>query len=233
MKNIQAFVEMAERSAVQREAAGLGPEAFYFFADSLVLRLKDAATNYDLNSGIQLLCAEDTERVIGRLAGLYASLGDEIGQPDIPGGMKSIGVVNLLTVSHVCWLIQKRELGESFIATAGQPVFTNPATRFWAEYTRALSCLINHEPYSLSLPKISGIEKHWATYLALISDLTCQRDCSESLAAIISSFEKTNRDSRITLVTTTPEPLGRSPVLWDFRLESLRWYASEAYGVQI
>jgi hypothetical protein len=188
----------------------------------------------DLHEGIQSLRTPQAISIVGLLKKYFQIHGGEIGRETFgPGFKASIGAFQALTLIHIVWLLEERAFGEALVEAVTKPPFTDQKIgKLSAEYIRAFACLVRKQIYEPKIPKLKGIEKHWATFLPLISDLTNQRPVAESLKLITESFDHMNRDKRIDVSGPQPEPNGQHPVRWDFRLEALRWYAAQAYGVQ-
>ena len=232
--NIDQFIEIYLNGGNKKASVGDEIGAFESYIRALSAMLNKAAKFDDLSDGIQNLRTPKVLSIVEVLKKYFRTHGGEIGKQTFGPGMKpSVGVVNALTLSHLLWLLEERVFGEMLIEAVTKPPFTDQITsKLWAEYIRAFACLVRKQAYEPKVLKLKGIEKHWATYLPLISDLTNQRPGVESLKQVTESFDQMNRDKRIIVSGPQPEPNGQHPVKWDFRLEAIRWYAAQAYGVQ-
>ena len=199
-----------------------------------MLRLNEAANCYEVATGIPRLCGEDEMNILEHLRELYEMLGDEIiSDPPPPDMTPTVNPGELIMVAHIAWLTGRRELGEECVRLASRADLPKCVSKFSIEYVRAMLSLIEKTPYEPRLSKLDGFEKQLATYLTLISDVTHTCDTAAAVAGIVESFKKANQDKRRSFLSIVPEPTGKEPLKWDFRLESLRWYAGEVYGVEI
>jgi hypothetical protein len=230
--NIDQTIEVYRRNGPEKERSGNLTGAFDTYTQLLDATLHKVISSYEVQEGIRNLKNSVDANVIAALKVIHHKLGQDIGKETFgPGMISGIGLVQLVTLSHIFWLLEDRSFGESLLQAAARPPFLGQAGKFWTEYVRAFVSLTKHEAYEPKLPKITGIEKHWAAYIPLISDLTNQRPVNQSLQNITDSFERANRDKRIHDACFA-DPSGHHPVKWDFRLEAIRWYAGQAYGIQ-
>jgi hypothetical protein len=143
-------------------------------------------------------------------------------------GARTAAVDNVVTPAQLAWLLDRRDLGDHILEIVCSPQVARhwPHTTFWAEYHRAMTCLIAKTPYTPQPPKLRGYEKCWAPYLDLVAALTQGLDAAPALAACSASFERRNRDKRLT-DWKQQDGDGLVPVRWDYRLASIlaRWRA--------
>jgi hypothetical protein len=227
------MIQKYRESADKKSASGNEIGAFKTNSNLLWAIITRSAYINERENALALLRVPENESVFRKASLFITNLGSGIAKY-ADNGLDSIHIMNLIHLCHIAWLFGDGAFGELVVQIARCPPYIDQLKRgeFWDEYLRALSCLIKHEPYDPKLPKISGIEKHWAVYLSLISDLTHQLPVTESLKLVTESFERMNRDKRIVVSGSQPDPSGQFPVKWDFRLEAIRWYAAQAYGVQ-
>jgi hypothetical protein len=215
------YKSLVERHGKEKQLSAVGID----YGTILRLHLSSAVCDFSKDEGLAYLSGAPVRTALELFAPLFRSepvlIGERIG-----------GDCVLLDLSHIAWLIGDRELGEFLIEVANRPVILKNATKFWKEYLRGFLALVQRTSFSPGIVKCTGIVRHWATYLPLLSDLTNQRPVNDSLAAIVESFNRANRDKRLYVSGIELDPTGKAPVRWDFRLESIRWYAGRVYGVQ-
>jgi hypothetical protein len=133
-----------------------------------------------------------------------------------------------VTFAHMAWLLGQHALGDAIlqIICNAEVAKYSPPTKFWADYHRAMACLVARAPYVPQLPpKLKGYQKHWEPYLRVVAALTAGRDTAPALGACVVSFTRRNRDRRLSAAIYDGD--GHFPVRWDFRLPSIlgRWRA--------
>jgi hypothetical protein len=99
----------------------------------------------------------------------------------------------------------------------------------WRDYAKGVACLSSGEVFTPLDRKYTGYDRHWATYIQLISCLTRDDEISTAIAAVDESFRKRNNDSR--LIGDSLDGDGEFPVNWDFRKESLLAFSNTKRGV--
>ena len=136
------------------------------------------------------------------------------------------------TFSNFCWLFEEFETGWEHLEICSDEALlqSNPQTRFWREYTRAMTCLSARVSYSLPDMKLKGYEKRWALYLDLVAALLTDTGVTEARAEVRSSFIQRNRDKRL-IDWQLLDGDGRHPVRWDFRYESIMICNDAGLGV--
>jgi hypothetical protein len=145
-------------------------------------------------------------------------------------GTSQAAVANDVTPVHVAWLLDREPLGDVMLTIVGDARVARhwPHTKFWDEYHRAMAALVGRDRYQPRPLKPKGYEKCWVPYLDLVAALTAGQDAAPELTACATSFERRNRDKRLT-DWKMQDGDGRSPVKWDFRAPSIlkRWRAPQ------
>jgi len=189
-----------------------------------------AVTEHDtVDAGVAYLHARHGEELLSRYYALNAGLLQAFAR-----GSREAAVDNEVTFTHICWLLGQHALGDDLLMIVCNNDIAKlwPHTKFWAEYHRAISCLVSRTPYvAKPPPKLKGYEKCWAPYLDLVAALTTYGDLEGALEACAASFKRRNRDKRL-IDYRQHDGDGRSPVRWDFRVPSIlsRWRAVDARG---
>ena len=197
--------ERAELSCLSRAATSL---------------LGVAVTRFDEpQSGIDYLRSRDVSAIVQRIADLNNNLYQSLIQND---GPPAAAVDNRITPVHIAWLIHEWDVAGRILAICTDVRVEKhfPPTKFWAEYHRAIECLVSWKPYNPELPKLRGYEKHWVPYLNLIATLTLNHELTDARKEIAESFVKRNRDKRLTDWEMIDGD-GKRPVQWDFRETSI------------
>jgi hypothetical protein len=175
-------------------------------------------------AGVAYLRGKHVPELLARYCALNTNLLEAFNR-----GSRAAGVDNVEVFAHIAWLLDEHALGDAILEIVCNAEVAKfwPHTRFWAEYGRAMSCLVARTPCIPKPPaKLKGYEKCWAPYLDLIAALTSGQDTGPALAACAASFTRRNRDKRLT-DWRQHDGDGRLPVRWDFRVPSLlgRWNA--------
>jgi hypothetical protein len=175
-------------------------------------------------AGVAYLHAKHTEELLGHYNDLNATLlNQSLEDP------QKARAADRVTFTHIGWLLGRHAAGDANLAIICHPaVAKDPPTKFWAEYNRAMACLVARQPYvpPPAERRFRGYEKHWASYVGLVAALTAGRDTASALGACAVSFMRRNRDRRLSSGWLYDGD-GHTPVRWDFRLASIlgRWRA--------
>jgi hypothetical protein len=193
--------------------------------DALKVLLFIAVAHHDsARAGVAYLHGRHTDELLARYNDLNAYLlNQSLADP------QKARAANQVTFTHIGWLLDRHAAGDANLAIICHPAVTqDPPTKFWPEYHRAMACLVARQPY-VPLPRsrmLRGYEKHWASYLGLVTALTSGGNTASALGACAMSFMRRNRDRRLSSGWLYDGD-GRTPVRWDFRLASIlgRWRA--------
>lgn len=218
--NLQAKLRMVEiglAGSRNLEAQGHLAAAAVFLQGPIIQLLSIAVKDHaDPRSGIAFL---QEHRVTSLIEG-YIQIILKISPSD------DLGVFGLSTISHVASLMDRHDMADCLILRP-RPLLKD----FWAEYHRAMSCLVSRTEYEPRNSPLQGWQKYWFVYLPFVSDITRHRCSLTSLEAIRQSFCKQNQDKRLSPGGLIAEGCGRAPSHWDFRAEALKRYAQHAYGL--
>jgi hypothetical protein len=228
-KNISTNLEYAHQCEKEHDLTGA--RDFYGFAVTECLSLGVSAyPNKD--QAVAIFSQYDLVNLLEKVAEINTLLLNEVAtgkySPSVIGG-----TYILIVFTQLCWLLRAYELGHVFLNFASIKGIQKTSTKFWAEFYRAINHFANKESYDpIALP-LRGLEKYWAVYLPVISDVTNSRDAKASVAEMESSFDKRNKDKRIKDDIYEIEGTIWCLAKWDFRGESILLYASEIYGVNL
>jgi len=131
-----------------------------------------------------------------------------------------------LALANAAWALGDRALGEREVGFTRHKAVISLSTKFWREYGRAMHGLVDQSPYTPHPMKLQGIERHWAAYLNVVSDITHDRDAQGSIAAARQAFFARNGDKRLGRDFSGFDGSGLDPVRFDFRLEGILRYAN-------
>ncbi len=165
-------------------------------------------------SGIAALhdldCHEHLERMLDCNSRLCASLLD--------GGHPTGAVSHNITATHVALMLGVPDLARDLLQPSLDSRVLNhfPLTPFWRCYAKALSGFVTQSSFALPNINLKGYEKHWMPYVFLMAAMVNGADTSDSIAIVDESFNKRNRDKRLTDWEMIDGD-GNAPVRWDFR----------------
>ena len=161
----------------------------------------------------------------------YSVAWELIRSGQVPGSALG-GSYEFLVMAHLAALLGERAIAAALVEYAAKSEVVVISTKFWAEYSRAMTCLHTRQPYTPALPpRLRGQEKYWAVYLDLIADITQERDLAGTLGRVSETFQRRNRDKRIHEHGEEIEGSGWAPVRWDFRRAGILQEGVDLYGL--
>ena len=177
--------------------------------------LRLAVTDHpDPPSGIATLhdldCLEHLERMLDCNTRLCDSL--------LASGHPTGAVSHNITATHVALLLGNSDIARELLQPSLDSRVLNhfPLTPFWRCYATALNGFVTRSAFATPDITLKGYEKHWMPYISLMAAMVNGTDTSDSIAAIDESFNKRNRDKRLTDWEMIDGD-GSAPVRWDFR----------------
>jgi hypothetical protein len=131
------------------------------------------------------------------------------------------GIHSLVLGVHAAWLLDSYKEAKAIasICVNEDRLRFFQSTPFWRDYAKGINAVAQRRPYMPRELKLSGYEKHWATYCVLMSDICSGNDPSTSIALVEESFARRNKDKRV--IGDGLDGDGTFPVKWDFRKHSL------------
>jgi len=142
----------------------------------------------------------------------------EVDAKRLPG---SVLVQSYDVFAHLSWCLGDYAVGEKFVTILGHSEVVALSTQFWCEYGRGMRALVCGESYIPVELKLSGLEKHWMTYLKLIEAVCANQPLDPAMGEIDRMFHARNADKRIKQDRFQIEGNGEDPVRWDYRREGL------------
>ena len=177
--------------------------------------LRLAVTDHaDPPSGIATLHDLDCHEHLERMLDCNTRLCDSL----LTGGRPTGAVSHNITATHVALLLGNSALARDLL----QPSLDSrvldhfPLTSFWRCYATALNGFVTQSVFVTPDINLKGYEKHWMPYVSLMAAIVNGADTADSIAIIDESFNKRNRDKRLTDWEMIDGD-GNVPVRWDFR----------------
>jgi hypothetical protein len=212
------------KQARKWESKGETSWAYRNYASALLGQLSSAVTEHeDASEGIDYLTAAGAQGTLAKCrelsSQLFAALRDGRTSASTIGGN-----YQLLVLGHVSWLLGSDE--DHFVVCAAHKDIQAISTRFWREYCRAITCLVERQRYEPTPPpRLAGMERYWAVYLEVIKEITHDGGGYDSWPATDEAFVKRNRDRRCANDDVYGvEGSAHLPARWDYRMESLARY---------
>lgn len=182
--------------------------------------------------GVDLFVArqgvESLEKCLFHLERLVASVKSKSFPASVIGGGYDIALCLQIEI-----LLKRFDIEMRFLDFLCVEEIYSEESKFLRQYYDALDSFVRKKPFSALNIKWTGYEKYWTYYLVFISDVTNGRDPSASVAKMAAGFKARNADKRLVERGLPIDGSGRVPVKWDFWGESLKKYATEAYGLTL
>lgn len=217
---VRVTVRISLDAAARWEAQGNAHQALLLYGDALKGSVSLAVTEHDELRSVRDACTQaDVRSLLRRFVELTDALLERVRAGETPGAALG-GNWSYLVFGQAAWLLGDIESGDRLVRIAAVPELPL-STKFWREYGRAMLALVGGQPYTPADLKLKGVEQHWAPYLALVADLSHQRDHSASLAAVRTAFAQRNRDKRLGHDSGWIDGTGVDPVRFDLRAASI------------
>ncbi len=197
-------------------------------SDALMDYLAALVLDCDGIDDVRAAWSEDP-RVSDTLLRHHRLLGEVVAKVDAGEVPNSVIAGNYphLVFAHLAWALGEIEIGETYAKVASRDDVLDLSTPFWREYSRAVGCLVECQPYAMSDFKSKGQEKYWLSYLRLIECATNHNDLEPTISEINDTFARRNADKTITDDAYEVEGSGLQPVRWDFRRDGLLSYIDQ------
>lgn len=179
-----------------------------------------AVSDYDTpQAGIEYLETEIKSKVLDRAFELIREF--HINRSIPPQTLHAPGLFSLVLTVHAAWLLElfaeAKEL--SSVCEDKSQIRFYQSDSLWRDYARGLAAVAHAKQFTPQNKKYVGYDRHWATYLQLMTDICAGNDVSAAIATVEQSFSQRNRDKR--LINDGLDGDGTFPVKWDFRKHSL------------
>ena len=150
----------------------------------------------------------------------FLGLSRELARDDLHR-MTHLSTYPLFHFGQAAWWIDWTNEGDDLVRLGMLKEPLAKTTSFWREYGRGVAAICSGTTYSPSAVKAVGAEKYWLPYLDLAAALTGLGDVNEALVAVDDSFNRRNRDRRVSDTGQDYDGNGHAPQAVNFRKFSL------------
>jgi hypothetical protein len=126
-----------------------------------------------------------------------------------------------LDLVHLAMALNKKEIAKRLVVQLIDEKALKYKTwpKFWKEFCKSTSSYLFNHGYEPDLPKLTGYDKHWATYIYLMNSIESRKEIESSIKLVNESFSARNKDKRLS--SSLIDGDGHAKANWNFRKHAI------------